>query len=340
MQFQDSFVGVGSRSLTARAAWLGLFGIAVLAGLAVAGPAWSQDKKPKVEAPKDVTLNPRDGWKIDATYYKGTAGKKAVPFIMIHGWGGRRGEFDGLARSLQHPDYGGHTSLTIDLRGHGGSVSYRTAAGLEKEVDYDDLTRLQIAQMVRDIDAAKRYLMARNNDGECNIEQLCVVAADVGAIVALNWAAEVDLKGRRLLNRSAEPGYNVKAMILLSPEKSFKGVTSVNSLQKHPLIRDKLSLLILAGNKDSSAFRESKRIYSSLKRFRPKLRSSEDRAKHQDLFLPSGDGDGIDTSVQGTKLLQTPANLRVGKFILAFIKARLLQYSSDLPWTERMAGRS
>ena len=314
-------------------------GLALALVLPLLQPVAAQEKKPKIPPPEDVTLDTKDGWKIDATYYQGTSGKKAVPFIMVHGWEGRRGEYDALARALQRPELGGHTSLTIDLRGHGGSVRYRTAAGLEKEIDYEDLSKMDIGRMVYDIEAAKSFLMAKNNAGECNIEQLCVVAADMGAIVALNWAAKVDLFGRRLLTRSAESGFNVKAMILLSPEQTFKGISAVQALQ-NPLLREKLSLMILAGNQDAGAFSDAKRLYKAFDRFRPDLDSPEDKAKYQDLFLPAGDGDGIETSVQGTKLLQTPANLRVGQYILAFINARLIQYADDFPWGERSAGGS
>lgn len=316
-----------------------VFGLALAVAALVVQPVAAQQKKPKIPDPEDVTLDSKDGWKLDATYYQGTAGKKAVPIIMVHGWGGRRGEYDALARALQRPELGGHSSLSLDLRGHGGSVRYRTAAGLEKEIDYEDLSKMDIGRMVYDIEAAKNFLLAKNNAGECNIEQLCVVAADMGGIVALNWAAKMDLYGRRLLTRSAESGFNVKAMILLSPEQTFKGISAVQALQ-NPLLREKLSLMILAGNQDARAFSDAKRLYKAFDRYRPDLESPEDKAKYQDLFLPSGDGDGIETSVQGTKLLQTPPNLRVGQYILAFINARLLQYADDFPWTERSAGGS
>ena len=77
--------------------------------------------------------------------------------------------------------------------------------------------------MVNDIEACKRFLLRENNEGELNIELLTVVAAgEMGAVIGLNWVA-MDWSWPILPGR--KQGQDVKALVLLSPGQSFKGVT-------------------------------------------------------------------------------------------------------------------
>jgi pimeloyl-ACP methyl ester carboxylesterase len=309
----------------------GILTVLLTGSLALAQP--NPQKAPKIPDPQDITLDAADGWKLDATYYEGLKGKAAIPFIMIHGWEGRRGEFDGLARGLQQY---GHSTVTLDLRGHGGSVRYVTVTGDEKERLAEDLSRDDILRMANDVEAAKRFLMGKNNEEKCNIEQLCLVAADVGALVAANWAVYDWPPRRPLLDRGADPKFNVKAMVLLSPAQSFKGLT-VQPALAHPIIRQEMSLIILAGNQDRKSYSDAKRIYSSLERFHPKPKDSDDYTLNNKLFFPVGEGDGLETSLKGTRLLQAPASLNVANYILKFIELRLTNHADKMDWRKRPA---
>src|SRR5688572_14090904 len=72
--------------------------------------------KDKITPPEDVKFETDDGWTIHATYYAGKLKKNAVPFILLHGWEGQRGDYESLAKFLQSL---GHAVLCPDLRGHG-----------------------------------------------------------------------------------------------------------------------------------------------------------------------------------------------------------------------------
>ncbi len=41
----------------------------------------------------------------------------------------------------------------------------------------------------QDLEACKSFLMDKNNAGELNINKLCVVGVEMGAVVAVDWAA-------------------------------------------------------------------------------------------------------------------------------------------------------
>jgi len=289
----------------------------------------AEDKKKKKEEDKpareDITLTTKDRVSIKCTYYEGTEGKNTVPIVLLHGWGGRRGEYKALAGFLQEK---GHAVIVPDLRGHGGSQVFKHAGtDREEELELDDFRAENIYQMSRfDIEAVKSFLLKENNEGNLNIELLCVVGADVGALAALNWAAQ-DWSWPQL--SGYKQGQDVKALVLLSPVQSYKGAMTRLALN-HPVIRDRLSYLLIAGKKKPKAYAEAKRVNNTLKKNRPPVpKDPKLRLKKQDLFFIS-----LDTTLQGTKLLEQKT-LKVDSKIASFVKLRLVDKLDDFPWTDR-----
>ncbi len=291
-------------------------------------PLWAQapkTKAPKIPEPEDVTLETKDGVSIRATFYAGLGKKASIPVIMVHGWEGQRGEYHALAKGLQSL---GHSIIVPDLRGHGQSMSQKLPDGTSKELDPSRFRQADLDGMIRDIEACKRFLMDKNNQGELNINSLCVIAAEFGCIPAMKWTA-LDLTAPRLL--AMKQGQDVKAVVLLSPLQAFKGVTMREALMV-PAIRSELSMMIAAGKQDSKGTSEAKRLHSSLENFRPKLPTDpEEIKKKQDLFLVQPE-----TSLQGTKLLGS--GLPVMANIAKFIELRLMNKQADYPWSDRSRG--
>ncbi len=294
----------------------------------------------KVPDPESVTVNASDGVPIRCSYYAGgfieTAGdkkgkpkvekkpgKEVVPVILLHGWDGRRRNFDELATTLQKR---GHAVIVPDLRGHGDSTTVTLANGEVKEIDRDRMRSTDIAGMVRDVEACKQFLLDKNNAAEVNIEQLCVVGADVGAIVAVNWAA-YDWSRRQL--PAFKQGQDVKALVLISPKYSFKGF----SLQKpllHPIIKRTLSIMLIVGEDDRSAASDANKIHGQLEKMRDDPpENPEERLKKQDLFYLKPN-----TTLQGTQLINVPS-FPLRNNIALFIDLRLVRNSDLFPWMER-----
>ena len=217
--------------------------------------------EPKEEpppAPENFFLRTKDGWNIFCTFYgpkKGVrSGKLVVPIIMLHGWGGQGSEYAELATVLQS---WGFASIVPDLRGHGRSVSVvrRKPNGEEEDkvVKTDDLTAPDMDGMVNDVEALKKVLVDKNNKAELNIEMLTVVAAEVGTIVAMNWAA---LDWSWPVMPSFKQGQDVKALVLLTPQQTFKRMnanTALNSPSDQPPPVD----LDCGGRPASSRFQRS-----------------------------------------------------------------------------------
>ena len=293
------------------------------------GVAKGEPKEEPPPEPENFFVRTKDGWNIFCTFYgpkKGVRrGKDVVPIIMLHGWGGQGSEYAPLATVLQS---WGFASIVPDLRGHGRSVGVirrnpRTNEEEDKVVKADDLTMLDMDGMVNDVEALKKVLVEKNNKAELNIEMLAVVGAEVGTIVAMNWAA---LDWSWPIMPAFKQGQDVKALVLLTPQQIYKRMNANAALQ-HPAIARRLSIMIAVGDQEARDFSEAKRIHLRLERIRPTV-AAEDRMQKQDLFLVPAP-----TPLQGTKLLDRA--LPVGGTLMKFLDLRLLRKLEDYPWTER-----
>ena len=244
-----------------------VFGIAtigLMAGfLAIAAHADAADDpaEKKIPAPADIDLETSDGLQMQATYYGSNQGKNAVPVIMLHAWKGSRADFAGLALDLQAR---GCAVIVPDLRGHGKSTTNqarrRASPSIRRPCVEGDIE----AMVTQDLEAVKTFLMDRNNAGELNIEKLCVVGNEMGATVAVNWAI-YDWHWVQLPN--VKQGQDVKALVLISPPMNFQGINIASSINQ-PLLQTGLSVLLIAGKKNSKAMDDAKHINSSLIRLR------------------------------------------------------------------------
>jgi pimeloyl-ACP methyl ester carboxylesterase len=285
----------------------------------------SSDKPPP---PEDITLETTDGLSIRATWYLGTKKKESIPIIMVHGWEGSRGEYDGLARFLQSL---GHSSVIPDLRGHGDSKVQKGPRGETKMLEPDTFRPRDMESMVQDLEACKRFLMEKNNAGECNIEMLCLIGAEFGSILATHYAA-LDWSVPNL--PAYKQGQDVKALVLLTPLQVYRGLT-IRDAMAHPAVRSRLSVMLVAGHQDSKGTSEARRMFNALQAHHPRVSEDPDEiARSQELFLIQPE-----TSLTGTKLLN-PGVTFEGRSVpqhiaLNIIKWRLENQAENLPWTER-----
>lgn len=313
------------RCLAAR--W-GMLGVAY-AGLTavVLSPAWAwaqaapatTSSSKKLPAVQEVQLTTRDGVELGATFFPSTKGKEAVPVILVPALKGSQTDYKDLAEYLQAQ---GHAVLAVDLRGQGASKKIKNGGA---DLNLETMTAEQYYRMVNtDMERFKAFLMEKNNAGELNIEMLCVVGAEMGAIVAMEWA-RMDWSWPVLA--TGKQGQDVKAVVLISPVMSVKYLKLAQVLSFQPVMRN-LSVLILVGKQDSKAVREATRLQSSFKKFHPDV-PDEEKAERQDLFFGR-----LDTALQGSKLLMAKG-LKVEKMVDQFITYRLVNKAKEYPWKER-----
>ncbi len=283
-------------------------------------PVQSTGKSTKRAAPEEIAPKSRDGVQLSATYYPPTKpGKEVVPVILLHGHKGSRADMQGLAEKLQDQ---GHAAIAIDLRGHGGSTRQTLPNGKDREIDPALLTKQDLLNMVQyDVEACKAYLMEKNNAGEVNIDKLCVVGADLGAVVAANWAV-IDWSWPPLA--TGKQGQDVKAVVLLSPPKTVRGFTIMPAITKRE-VAGKLSWLIVYGEKDAES-KDAKTVANQLEKWLPKPPPEDAREKQALFVMP------IETNLQGSKLL-AQGSFGVAPSIMQFIDLRLVKKSHQ--WLNR-----
>jgi hypothetical protein len=177
--------------------------------------------------------------------------------------------------------------------------------------------------MVRgDLEAVKSFLLARNNAGELNIERLGVVGVEMGATIAINWAA-LDWSWPMLA--TGKQGQDVKALALVSPEWALKGVRITDAMAQ-PSVQKELAVLIVTGSGSPRLSQEARRLYKALARHHADPSGKLDK---QTLFLKTPA-----TSLQGTKLL-LEKSLNVEQMIVEFVDLRLVQ--PNYPWSARQS---
>ncbi len=305
-------------------AWTFVCGVALCLGFL--GVAQAQAQPPegmRLPPAEDVTIRSwlvgQNGPIVDlkATYYASTVGKEAVPVVLLHEFNGSRTDFGDFPAQLQKA---GHAVLAVDLRGHGGSTQVNT---MNRPLTAEQLRTADFRRMAdQDLEAVKRWLMVKHNEGALNIERLTLIGAEMGSVVAVNWAV-IDWSWPVLA--TGKQGQDVRALVLLSPTYNFKGYNITQALNTAPMQRQ-LSVQIVAGSKNTRVAGEATKMHRLLEGARPRPTNPEDVVRFQSLFL-----DTPETDVQGTKLLDPRVQIR--DRILKFIELRAV--NAERPWQAR-----
>lgn len=316
--------------------------LSTAAALLLAAPALCQEGKgeKKVERrekeipkPEDFVLPTSDGVQLAVTFYPGPVypgakDKQIIPVVLLHGWKESRNEYKDLAPYLQRL---GYAVVVPDLRGHGEST--HTKGSRKDDLLADKMSSQQLQLMAtEDMMAIKSFLWDRNNAGELNLDKLCIVGADMGAAVAMNFALadaqQQDVNHVFGAEHEYKLGRFVKAVVLLSPERSFHGLAIPPTL-RHPAVQHDIAVLILVGKQDGKAMDEAKQIQGLFKKYHPEP-GGENKADKKSLFFGA-----LDTSLQGTRLLDPKFNVPAA--IAEFIDRRLLksEESKNWLWMER-----
>ena len=327
-----------------RRSWLSIASAAAVAVVFLAGSSsrvFAQEKNPdakngKARSPakleEDLLLRTRDGLQLAVTYFANAGdelepgkGRKTIPIVLLHGLKQSRNDYKDLARALQKS---GYAVIVPDLRGHGGSTR-RIGESRDDTLDAAKMSAAQFGLMVtQDMRAVKDFLWQRNNAGELNLDKLCVVGAEMGASVALNFALldAVDQERNQVPRPDYKVGRFVKALVLISPELSFRGLPT-RKAAAYPAVQRDIAVMIVVGKQDAKASSEAKRMYGIFAKSHPEP-AGDDKLDKQTLFLGE-----FDTKLQGTKLLDPKFNLAA--VIADFVQRRLVKCEAAKDWTWR-----
>jgi len=292
-----------------------LVAIMIVVPLGTAGLFGAEESAKRLPAPEEVGGQQlvSAGLQLSATFYPGTEGKQNVPVILLHMFKGDRKEFAELAPFLQGR---GCAVLVPDLRGHG--ESNRSPFGGDP-LDPEKMGRTDYTYMYYDdMEKFREFLVKKNDEGELNLNKLCIVGAQMGATMAAYYARHDWTTPRREANRAA-PSQDVRGLVLISPDWDFEGMPLSKPLN-NPFVRTQVSVYIVVGKENSKALRDARRVYNLLERYRAK----EDEKSVFFAQLP--------TSLQGTKILGA-GSLELEEAIAKFIELRLVDKPYD--WYQR-----
>ena len=166
-------------------------------------------------AQRTVSFRTEDGINITAAWYEPSE-RPAPAVILIHMLNGTRRDWEAVAAGLAADGIG---ALAIDLRGHGESGG----------------SPAELATMVRDVSAARRYLATR---ADVQPSRIGFAGASLGANLAALAAAEVP----------------ASSIALLSPSLDYRGLRIEAAVRKY----GSRPALLVAGTDDAYAGRTVK----------------------------------------------------------------------------------
>lgn len=222
----------------------------------------------KKQAGTDQILPSRgDGWPIHVTYYEATAGKESPVAVLIPGAEGpevkdarTRRVFEKTALELQK---NGFAVVTVDLRKHGDSVPATDVAGTAAaRLGAADYTLMAAS----DLEAVKDFLLKEHQNEKLNVRKLGIVAVGSSAMVATaftvaDWEKTPYPDAPTLAMRTPR-GQDVRALMLISPKASVKGLNSNNVLRS---LRGLLvAVHVLASSSVKSEARDAEKIFKAV----------------------------------------------------------------------------
>lgn len=284
--------------------------------------------------PENVTVVTRDGVQLHLTYYpssrrKGTdEAKEITPVLLLHDHKENRSTLTSLAQRLLAVGEGKRQGpafavVIADLRAHGESTLQQLPTGATVTLDPVKLNKNVLAGMATyDMEAIRSFLVGKNDAGELNLNKLCIVGAGMGANVAANWSVQ-DWSAPPLA--IGKQGQDVKALVLISPQWSYNGLTFQAPMKFAPLKRN-VAWLLMYGDQDKKTKDEVERIEKQLEKFHPKQ--------------PPGSGQpgslqivNVQSKLQGGTLLSRigqPMDDQIVQFLVQNVARK------PFPWTNRL----
>lgn len=295
-----------------------------------AQPAPAGQRREKIPPPEEISgsqLQTRDGVQLSATFFPGMKEKESVPVLLLHNWKSSRKEFAALAPELQKI---GCAVLVPDLRGHGASTKqmvYLKGGLQEKELDAAKFKTPDLAKIAtNDMAALRSFLVKKNNAGELNLNKLVVVGSEMGAAIAMRWAA-YDWSIPNYEHAGIKQSQDVKALVLISPKWSYTGLDTADILNARGFsaVRDRISVMLLVGGEDARRLKDVETIESKLVTNRSQ---PEALAERKVLLVPP-----FPTKMQAEQLLNF-RDFPIPKMICHFIETQVIKDEPDAVWME------
>ena len=290
-----------------------------LLAIAAASTALGQTAKkedPKLK-PRVVQFKTRDGIELRAAYFPSDKGKEAITVMLVHEWQGQASPY--LKKFVVSLRNAGCAVLVPEYRGHGGSKEYIDSRGRTQTFNMSTMNKRDVEKIIKfDLEEAKQFLKKENNAGNLNLNALIMIGVSEGAVMASHFAV-TDWRWPSV--GRMKQGQDVKAVILISPEKLIKGIPIDPAFADPNILR--LPIMIIAG-KSSPESSEAERISKRIEAVKRKMGQGTVTGFEQ-LLVP--------TSLSGPALVNEAVSVipAVTKFITTNIKVN----DESSQWVER-----
>jgi alpha-beta hydrolase superfamily lysophospholipase len=286
-----------------------------LALIFLAAPALGQPAQPAGAKPLPLQLVTKDNQPIGITYYESAAGKESPVVVLLHGANGNQAVYQPFAEMLQAQ---GIAAVTVDLRKHGESkTADQTGEADLRSNDYQ-------AMVLGDLPAVKKFLYDKHQEEKLNMRKTGIVAADMSAPIAINFARldwlTKPYNDAPTIAASTPRGQDVRAIVLLSPDDKVTGVTTTREILdlRAPLFE--VSFLIAVGDKDKTDRGTARKMYDKIVKG---IENPDDRMFYRE----------YSTGFRGTELLGRGRSVPVEGHMLQFFKLKLQDLQD--PWRDR-----
>ncbi|MCA8989434.1 MAG: hypothetical protein KDA78_17420 [Planctomycetaceae bacterium] len=272
----------------------------------------------KQEHISEHTLITRDNWPIKITYFKHEGMRDAPVVVLLHDQqGDRRVWTAGFANDLWGK---GYAVVAVDLRKHGES-KLETTAGAPSDVG--DLKPDDYKKMVAfDMDSVKKFIFDEHTKQNLNMRKIGIIAPEMSAVIALNFAMidwqQMPYDDAPVPSMRTPRGQDVRAMVLISPVTSVKGLTTASPIR---IMRNgglPIAYLFCVGEKDTQDNGSAEQLYKQI--------AGRNAANNEKVFLEK-----YPNNLRGMALLGK--KLKLEAHIEVFLQKNLLELTDE--WVDR-----
>ena len=178
-----------------------------------------------------------------------------------------------------------------------------------EDIPWAKLRSEELELVVEDIETCRNWLALKNNEGELNLNALCIVASDAICIAAIDWMVH-DWSGELSVPRRAftvsspqnagQQSQFSKAIVLLSPVEGLRGYDLCRIASEQETIEEKMPIMLFVGKKNREDMRSASKVRKNFERARKQEEKLENK-KERTFFYWECDTDATGSALLGVE---------------------------------------
>ncbi|MDD3470027.1 MAG: hypothetical protein PHE53_08630, partial [Thermoguttaceae bacterium] len=184
-----------------------------------------------------------------------------------------------------------------------------------------------VAMIVSDIQACCGWLAQKNNAEELNLNKLCIVAADVNCIAAVDcvvqdWNREDGVQRSFTSSQPVRQSKFTKALVFLSPVAGVRGYDLTKLAMQNAVVEQTMPVMLFVGEKNKEDLKEAAKIRRAFEKSRRNEKELQDRTQKTFFYWE------CPTDTTGTAMLA--ADPKLAGWIAQFLRTKV--GNVQIPW--------